>query len=108
MAVVKLRLGYDDLLDVFGIHGVGGIVGAIGTGVFTSSSSWRHRLRRWRHHGRPGLFADRRGAITIVWCGVVSAILYKIVDAVIGLRPTPEAQREGLDLSSHGEVAYHS
>ncbi|MNT78070.1 Ammonia channel precursor [compost metagenome] len=47
-------------------------------------------------------------AITIVWCGVVSAILYKVVDAIVGLRVTVEAEREGLDLSSHGEAAYHS
>jgi hypothetical protein len=55
--------------------------------------------------------SDRRSSrslITIVWCGVVSAILYKVVDLIVGLRPTVEAEREGLDLTSHGEVAYHS
>jgi ammonium transporter, Amt family len=93
---------------VFGIHGIGGIVGAIGTGIFASSSL-----------GGIGYADDVTMAgqvysqivavlITIVWCGVVSLILFKIVDAVVGLRPTLEAEQQGLDITSHGEVAYHS
>jgi ammonium transporter, Amt family len=108
VAVVKIRAGYDDTADVFGIHVIGGIVGAIGTGIFASSSL-----------GGIGYADDVTMAgqvysqivavlITIVWCGVVSLILFKIVDAVVGLRPTLEAEQQGLDITSHGEVAYHS
>ncbi|CAG0954561.1 MAG: ammonium transporter [Rhizobiaceae bacterium] len=107
VAVVKLKFGYDDSLDVFGIHGIGGIIGAVGTGILNSES-----------FGGIG-YGDLSAAaqtwvqiqavlVTIVWCGVGSAILYKVVDLIVGLRPSPEAEREGLDLTSHGEVAYHS
>ncbi|MEF2552218.1 ammonium transporter [Aurantimonas sp. A2-1-M11] len=107
VGVVKNKLGYDDSLDVFGIHGVGGIVGAIGTGIFTAP---------WLG-GTGGedfsIVAQTTTQIwavlvTIVWCGVISAILYKVVDMTIGLRPSADAERQGLDLSYHGEVAYHS
>ena len=97
VSVVKIKLGYDDSLDVFGIHGIGGIIGAIGTGVFTSSSL-----------GGIGYSQIVAVLITIVWCGIGSAILYKLVDLIVGLRPTTEAEQQGLDLTSHGEVAYHS
>ncbi len=108
VAVIKLRLGYDDSLDVFGIHGVGGIVGAIGTGIFTSSSLGGIGYADGVTMGGQVYSQIVAVLITIVWCGVMSAILYKVVDAIVGLRPAPEAEREGLDLSSHGEVAYHS
>jgi Amt family ammonium transporter len=115
---LKKLLGADDSLDVFGVHGVGGIVGAILTGVFNSPSL-----------GGPGYVADwvtatmvtaadysiasqvwiqTKGVlITIVWSGVVAFIAFKLVDMVIGLRVTEEAEREGLDISSHGETAYN-
>lgn len=106
VAIVKIKAGYDDSLDVFGIHGIGGIVGAIGTGIFTAP---------WL--GGTGGDDFSMGSqvwiqivavlITIVWCGVVSAILYKVVDAIVGLRPVADDERQGLDLSSHGEAAYH-
>ncbi len=108
VAVVKLRLGYDDALDVFGIHGVGGMVGAIGTGVFASASLGGIGYADGVSMGGQVYSQIIAVLITIVWSGVGSAILYKFVDAIVGLRPTPEAEREGLDLSSHGEVAYHS
>jgi len=103
---LKKMLGADDSLDVFGIHGIGGIIGALLVGVF----------------GAPGLggtggddFAigsqlliQAEGVvITMVWSGVVAAICYKIVDMVMGLRVTEEAEREGLDITSHGETAYN-
>ncbi|WP_302795438.1 ammonium transporter [Shinella daejeonensis] len=107
VTTVKNRFGYDDTADVFGIHGVGGFVGALGTGIlaapafggtggddFSIASQFMTQLAAV--------------AITIVWCGVVSALLYKLVDATIGLRVAKEAEREGLDLSSHGEAAYHA
>jgi ammonium transporter, Amt family len=107
VAVVKPAMGYDDSLDVFGVHGVGGIVGALGTGVLTSASLGGIGF------GDGITMADQvwiqflAVMVTIVWCGIGSLILYKIVDLIIGLRPTVEAEREGLDLTSHGEAAYH-
>ncbi|WP_062018096.1 ammonium transporter [Aureimonas sp. AU4] len=108
VAVIKPRAGYDDSLDVFGIHGVGGIVGAIGTGVFASASLGGGGYLEGVTMGAQVYSQVVAVLITVVYSGVVSAILYKIVDVVVGLRPTMEAEREGLDLTSHGEVAYHS
>lgn len=110
LAVSKLKaaLGYDDSLDVFGIHGVAGIVGAIGTAVFASPSLGGVGYADGMSMGSQIWTQIVAVVITIVWCGVVSAILYKVVDAIIGLRPTREEETLGLDLASHGEVAYHS
>jgi len=108
VAVVKLKLGYDDSLDVFGIHGIGGIVGAVGTGIFASSSLGGIGYADGVSMGGQVYSQIIAVIITILWCGIGSAILYKLVDVIVGLRPTPESEREGLDLSSHGEVAYHS
>ena len=115
---LKKMLGADDSLDVFGIHGIGGIVGALLTGVFNSPSL-----------GGPSLVADwvtvtmvtaadysivnqvwiqlKGVLITIVWSGVVAFIAFKIVDLTIGLRVNEEDEREGLDITSHGETAYN-
>jgi Amt family ammonium transporter len=104
---IKNALGYDDSLDVFGIHGVGGIIGSIGTGIFVAPAL-----------GGVGVADYAMGAqvwkqfvavvIAIVWCGVGSLILFKIVDVVVGLRVAPDAEREGLDIAEHGERAYHA
>ncbi|MCC0081329.1 MAG: ammonium transporter [Rhodobacter sp.] len=106
VAVVKNKMGYDDSLDVFGVHGVGGIIGAIGTGFLSSEA-----------FGGVGTLADTAAAqtwiqiqavlITVVWSGVVSFILYKLVDKIMGLRVSTDDERQGLDLSSHGESAYN-
>jgi Amt family ammonium transporter len=107
---LKRMLGADDAFDVFGVHGVGGIVGAILTGVFACAKPGRHRRPDPRHlcHGRPGLDPDQeRALITMVWSGVVAFIAYKIADLLIGLRVTEEEEREGLDITSHGETAYN-
>ncbi len=103
---IKNALGYDDSLDVFGIHGVAGIIGSIGTGIFVSPAL-----------GGVGVADYAMGAqvwkqfvavvIAVVWCGVGSFILYKIVDVVVGLRVTPDQEREGLDIAEHGERAYN-
>jgi Amt family ammonium transporter len=112
---LKKILGADDSLDVFGVHGVGGIVGALLTGIFNNQAL-----------GGPGLVTDwvtatvgsngiwdqfliqaKGVALTIVWSGVVSLVAYKIVDLTIGLRVSEEDEREGLDIASHGETAYH-
>ena len=106
---LKRLLNVDDAFDVFGVHGVGGILGAILTGVFAAQSLG----------GTGGLTPDSfsMGAqvwiqtksvlFTVVWSGVVSFIAYKIVDLLIGLRVSEEEERQGLDISSHGETAYN-
>ena len=113
----KHLLGADDSLDVFGVHGVGGIVGALLTGVFNSPAL-----------GGPGYVADwvtasmvtaadysiaaqvwtqaKAVLLTVVWSGVVSVIAFKLVDLMVGLRVSEEDEREGLDITSHGETAY--
>jgi Amt family ammonium transporter len=112
---LKRLLGADDSLDVFGVHGVGGIVGALLTGVFNNQAL-----------GGPGLVTDwvtatvgsndvmaqvwiqLKGVLTtIVWSGVVALIAFKIVDLTIGLRVAEDEEREGLDINSHGETAYN-
>ncbi|MBU2190704.1 MAG: ammonium transporter [Alphaproteobacteria bacterium] len=107
VATVKGKFGYDDSLDVFGIHGIGGILGALGTGVLTAPGLGGTGGEDFSIGGQVWIQFVAI-VITIVWCGVISAILYKVVDLIVGLRPTEEAEREGLDLTSHGEVAYHS
>ena len=111
---LKNMLGADGSLDVFGVHGVGGIVGALLTGVFNTQAL-----------GGPGLVTDwvtvavgsnaigaqvwiqlKAVLLTIVWSGVVSFVAYKIVDMTIGLRVPEDEEREGLDITSHGETAY--
>ncbi len=106
VSTVKHKLNYDDTLDVFGIHGVAGIIGAIGTAVVNDPSLGGI------HYGGLGMGAQiviqvKAVLVTIVWCGVVSFILYKVVDMIMGLRVKEEAEREGLDLTSHGERAYN-
>jgi ammonium transporter, Amt family len=108
VASVKIRLGYDDSLDVFGIHGIAGIIGAIGTGILASSAFGGVGYDEGVTMGGQLWTQFLAVLITVVWCGVVSAILYKVVDLVIGLRPTAEVETQGLDVTAHGEVAYHS
>ncbi len=115
---LKKLLGADDSLDVFGVHGVCGILGALLTGVFNSPAL-----------GGPGYVADwvtasmvtaadysivsqvwvqaKAVLLTVVWSGVVSVVAFKVVDMVVGLRVSEEAEREGLDITSHGETAYN-
>jgi ammonium transporter, Amt family len=107
VAVVKMKLNYDDSLDVFGIHGVGGIVGALGTAVLSAAAFGGVKGGDYSIGGQ---FMIQLTAvlITVVWCAIVSVILYKLVDMVIGLRVKPEVETQGLDQPTHGEVAYHS
>jgi Amt family ammonium transporter len=103
---VKIMCGYDDSLDVFGIHAIAGIIGSVGTGIFVAPAL-----------GGVGVADYAMGAqiwkqlvavvVVIVWCGVGSLILYKIVDVIVGLRATVDQEREGLDLSEQGERAYN-
>lgn len=106
VAVVKIRYGYDDSADVFGIHGIGGIVGAVGTGILSSPVLGGTGDAAYSIGGQTWV-QIQAVVITIIWCAIVSAVLYKIVDAVVGLRVSEEAERVGLDLSTHGEAAYH-
>ena len=102
---LKRMLGADDSLDVFGVHGVGGILGALLTGVFTAPALGGTGAEGFSIASQ--VMIQAKGVVlTIVWSGVVSVVAYKIVDLVIGLRVSEEAEREGLDISSHGEQAY--
>ncbi len=111
---LKRMLGADDSLDVFGVHGVGGIVGALLTGVFAAPSLGGTGVYDYvanavnPDYSIAGQVWIQAQAVltTIVWSGVVSVIAYKLVDMVLGLRVTEEEEREGLDISSHGETAY--
>jgi Amt family ammonium transporter len=105
--VVKNALGYDDSLDVFGVHCVGGIVGALGTGVFNAEALGGIGYGEMSIGGQVWT-QFLAVSVTVIWCGIGSLVLYKLVDLLVGLRPTVEAERQGLDLTSHGEVAYHS
>ena len=114
-STVKSALGYDDALDVFGVHCIGGIVGAIGTGILVNPAL-----------GGTGIFDYTTGKVadydfatqliaqckavgmTLAWSGIGSLILYWVIDLIVGLRPSPERENEGLDLTDHGERAYHS
>ena len=104
---LKSMLGYDDSLDVFGIHGIAGIIGAIGVGVLAAPGFGGVGFAEGVTMGSQLYVQVLSVVVTIVWCGVVSYILYKIVDLLIGLRVTEEAEREGLDTTEHGERAYH-
>ena len=113
---IKKMLGADDALDVFGVHAVGGIFGALMTGIFNSQSL-----------GGPGLVTDwvtakvgsnpimdqlwiqaQAVGLTVIWTAVVAFIAFKIADIIVGLRVTEESEREGLDITEHGETAYHT
>ncbi|MBW7922716.1 MAG: ammonium transporter [Rubellimicrobium sp.] len=104
--VVKERLGYDDSLDVFGIHGIGGVVGTVLTGVFASRSLGGMGYAEGVTMAGQVMAQIEAALITALWCGVGSYLLYAFVDRVIGLRVAPETERTGLDLVEHGERAY--
>ena len=107
VTTVKHKLGYDDSLDVFGIHGIGGIIGAVLTGVFSAAAFGGVKGDDYAMGAQ--LWVQIEGVvITILWSGVVSFIAYKLVDVTIGLRVDSDTERQGLDLISHGEQAYHS
>ncbi|MGR3662556.1 MAG: ammonium transporter [Paracoccaceae bacterium] len=107
VTTVKNKFGYDDSLDVFGIHGIGGIIGAVGTGIFSAGSLGGIMAEDYSMMDQTWI-QIKAVIITIVWCGVVSVVLFKLVDMIVGLRVEPDAEAEGLDLTSHGEAAYHS
>jgi Amt family ammonium transporter len=101
---LKRKLGYDDSLDVFGVHAVGGIVGAILTGVFASDVFGGVGLSR--SIGAQVGIQLQSVIFTIVYTGILTAILFKVVDMAIGMRVSDEDESIGLDLSSHNERGY--
>jgi ammonium transporter, Amt family len=111
---IKNRFGYDDALDVFGIHCVGGILGALATGVLAAPSLGGTGIFDYET-GKVAEFVTRTQMIsqikavglTLLWSGIGSAIIYKLVDIIVGLRATVEHEREGLDLADHGERSYN-
>lgn len=115
-AVTSLKniLGYDDSLDVFGVHGIGGIIGALGTGIFASPALGGAGVYDYvanavgEYDMTAQVISQAWGVGTVIlWSGIVSFIAYKIVDMLIGLRVSEEIERQGLDTTEHGETAYH-
>jgi Amt family ammonium transporter len=102
---LKKMLGADDSLDVFGVHGVGGILGAILTGVFASPALGGVGAEDFSIVAQVTKQVIAVG-VTIIWTAVVAFIAYKVVDMTIGLRVAEEEEREGLDTTYHGEAAY--
>jgi Amt family ammonium transporter len=101
---LKHMMGYDDSLDVFGVHGVGGILGAVLTGVFATAEVGGNEIRGLLDGNPAQLWIQVKGVLwTIGWCGIVSFVLLKLIDLVMGLRVTSDAERQGLDLAIHGE-----
>lgn len=116
VAVVKNKLKYDDTLDVFGVHCVGGIVGAIATGIVADPALGGQGWIDYTvfpavagEYDMAGQVITQAKAVilTLLWSGIGSAVLFFILDKTMGLRPSEDAEREGLDLSSHGERAYN-
>ncbi len=102
VGILKPRLGYDDSLDVFGIHGVGGMLGSLSVGLFASVGA------QGLFFGNPAQFFKQLVAVvaTIVFVGLLTLVILKVVDALVGLRVTEDEEVEGLDLSQHGESGY--
>jgi Amt family ammonium transporter len=99
---VKRALGYDDSLDAFGVHAIGGIVGALLTGVFAAKAVGN--ASGLLEGNAAQVWIQFKGILwTIVYCGVVSFILFKVIDLVIGLKVSEDEEREGLDQVLHGE-----
>jgi|JI10StandDraft_1071094.scaffolds.fasta_scaffold05567_15 Amt family ammonium transporter len=113
---VKHKFNYDDALDVFGVHCVGGIVGALGTAVVAAPALGGQGFLDYTvipavagtyDMGAQFITQAKAVGLTLVWSGVLSAVIYFVIDKTIGLRPTVEEEREGLDLTEHGERAYN-
>src|ERR1700761_8408928 len=117
VSTVKNTFGYDDALDVFGVHCIGGIIGALGTGILVNPALGGVGITDYtnitgNNAGTYDLVTQmiaqgKAVGATLLYSGIGSAILYKLVDIIVGLRPTVEEEREGLDISDHGERAYN-
>ena len=111
---LKSRFGYDDSLDVFGVHGVGGLIGSLGTAFVAApmlggTGVYDYVANGFAEYSLGGQLVSQiwGTGVALVWSGAVAFAAFKIVDALIGLRVSAEAERQGLDLSEHGEMAYH-
>jgi Amt family ammonium transporter len=114
---LKRMLGYDDALDCFGVHCIGGIVGALGTGILVNPALGGVGITDYTNIAGNNagtydlatqMIAQSKAVLaTLIWSGIGSAILYKVVDLIVGLRPSVEQEREGLDITDHGERAYN-
>jgi Amt family ammonium transporter len=113
-SAVKNAFGYDDALDVFGVHCIGGILGAIMTGILVNPKLGGTGIMDYA----AGKIADydfmaqlisqgKAVGMTLLWSGIGTLIILKVIDVIIGLRAAPDAEREGLDLTDHGERAYN-
>ncbi len=114
VTTVKNIFKYDDALDVFGVHCIGGIVGALGTGILVNpalggTGVFDYTVNKVGDYDMTAQMISQFWdvGVTLVYSGVVSAILWKLVDIIVGLRPSPDKEREGLDVSDHGERAYN-
>jgi Amt family ammonium transporter len=113
-AAVKNKMGYDDALDVFGVHCVGGIVGALATGILAApmlggTGVFDYTIGKVGEYDMVTQFITQAKAVglTLVWSGVGTFVLLGIVRVIVGLRPATDQEREGLDLVDHGERAYN-
>ena len=111
---LKKAMGYDDSLDVFGVHAIGGIIGAIGTGIvvnpkFGGSGVFDYATGKVGDFDMAAQLVSQAWGVgtVVIWSGVASFVLFKLIDLVIGLRVSEEAEREGLDVAEHGEKAYN-
>ena len=111
---LKKMLGYDDSLDVFGVHGIGGIIGALGTGIVANpalggSGVFDYAANKVAEYSTSAQMVSQLWAVgtAVVWSGVVSFVLFKLIDMFMGLRVPEEEEREGLDTTTHGESAYN-
>jgi Amt family ammonium transporter len=111
---VKHALGYDDSLDAFGVHGVGGILGALGTAVVANpalggTGVWDYVSNSVAEYDTLTQLTSQAWGVgvALVWSGIVSFIAFKVVDVLVGLRVSEVTEREGLDVAEHGETAYH-
>jgi Amt family ammonium transporter len=107
VSVLKPKLGYDDSLDVFGVHGMAGIWGSIAAGLWATTAVPGNDINGLFYGNAPQVLIQTKAVVyTIVWCGVVSWILLKVIDITMGLCVTEHEERVGLDLSDHSEAAY--
>ncbi len=114
VTTLKTKLKYDDSLDAFGVHGVGGVLGALGTAVVANpalggTGVWDYVANATAEYNFSAQFISQFWgvAVAVIWSAVVSYVAYKIVDMIVGLRVSEEYERQGLDVSEHGETAYH-
>ncbi|MDD5123692.1 MAG: ammonia channel protein, partial [Methylovulum sp.] len=114
VTMLKNAMGYDDSLDVFGVHGISGMLGSLGTAFVASPALGGTGVYDYvaNGFGEYSIFTQLQSQlwgviVTLIWSGSVSYVAYKLVDKVVGLRVDEDAEREGLDICEHGETAYH-